>query len=217
MLYSNARKQALSGWLKCNDECSYASSLKLQKFLLFYESFSKINDDEYDFTRLCGYERGPVFSTVWGDYTKESALFNSSIIEQYLNHGSFINQERALKAGFLVKIMSESELSDLTHKLDLWKSKEKQIYLKQKNVPLSEKNFTAKDTDMFIELENLYSKDFIENSCVIRINNKYFVFNKQDAKKLTGTNFDVLESLSKMEELINPVMVNLNEGRLEID
>ena len=217
MLYSNTRKQALSGWLKCNDECSYASSLKLQKFLLFYESFSKINNDEYDFTRLCGYERGPVFSAVWGDYTKESLLFESAIVEQYQSNGAFINQERALKAGFLVKIMSESELSELTHRLDLWKSKEKQIYSRQKNVPLSEKNFSENDINIFIELENLYSKDFIENSSVIRINNKYFVLNKEEAAQLTEKNFDVLESLSKMDELMNPVMVTLNEGRLEID
>ena len=37
MIYSSKRKLSLSGWLKENDNVSYNTSLKLQKFLFFYE------------------------------------------------------------------------------------------------------------------------------------------------------------------------------------
>ena len=49
MIYSDNRKLALSGWLKENDYSSYVVPLKLQKFLFFYESASKVAKKEYDF------------------------------------------------------------------------------------------------------------------------------------------------------------------------
>lgn len=76
MIYSNERKLSLSGWLRENNNKSYETPLKLQKFLLFYEAFTKVAGEEPDFSHLRGYNRGPVFSTVWGDYTKERSSFN---------------------------------------------------------------------------------------------------------------------------------------------
>ena len=54
MLWSNERKLALSGWLNENHRSSYSSSLKLQKFLFFYECFSKVDGEEHDFSNLKG-------------------------------------------------------------------------------------------------------------------------------------------------------------------
>ena len=54
MINSNKRKLCLSGWLKNNYHSSYKSPVKLH-FLLFYESFSKINGEKADFTYLKGY------------------------------------------------------------------------------------------------------------------------------------------------------------------
>lgn len=217
MLYSNKRKQALCGWMKHNDSPCYEHSLKLQKFLLFYEAFSKIDNDDYDFSRLRGYKRGPVFSNVWGDYTKDRYAFDQAATSEYETNGSFINEERALKADFLVKILSETELSELTHKLDLWKSKQTEILSGKKNVNLAEKNFSQNDQNFFKELEDLYSKEFILDSFVMPVNNKYFVFSKCDAKQLNAEHLDVLEDLSKIPDLMNPVMVKINKGILEID
>ncbi len=55
MIYSNNRKLSLSGWLKQNYENEYNMPLKLQKFLLFYESFSKVEGEETDFGHLKGF------------------------------------------------------------------------------------------------------------------------------------------------------------------
>ncbi len=68
MIYSNDRKRCLSGWLHQNSTIAYNTALKLQKFLLFYECFSKVSGEKADFGHLRGYKRGPVFSQVWGDY-----------------------------------------------------------------------------------------------------------------------------------------------------
>ena len=90
MIYSDNRKLALSGWLKENDYSSYVVPLKLQKFLFFYESASKVAKKEYDFYKLRGYKNGPVFSQVWGDYTKERTLFDNEATKQYTENGSEI-------------------------------------------------------------------------------------------------------------------------------
>lgn len=118
MVYSNERKLCLSGWLKVNSETEYNTPLKLQKFLLFYEAFSKVADETSDFSHLCGYKRGPVFSTVWGDYTKEKAMFNTAAVNAYKELGSTINNARAKKCAFMVKTLTENELSELTHKVN---------------------------------------------------------------------------------------------------
>ena len=79
MINSNTRKLTLSGWLRKNNPREYDSPLKLQKFLLFYELLSKTAGEQADFDHLRGYKRGPVFSNVWGDYTKERISFNEAV------------------------------------------------------------------------------------------------------------------------------------------
>lgn len=68
MIYSNERKLCLSGWLMEHHEIEYNTPLKLQKFLLFYEAFTKVSGETPDFSHLRGYKKGPVFSNVWGKY-----------------------------------------------------------------------------------------------------------------------------------------------------
>ena len=83
MINSNNRKLALSGWLKENNPREYSTPIKLQKFLLFYELFSKIDGEISDLSHLRGYKIGPVFCDVWGDYTKERYYFDIKATEQY--------------------------------------------------------------------------------------------------------------------------------------
>lgn len=97
MIYSNARKLLLSGWLKENGSKEYNSPLKLQKFLLFYEAFTKINGELADFNHLRGYKRGPVFSNVWGDYTHERLAFDDAVQKEYDSPHEQLDVERAKK------------------------------------------------------------------------------------------------------------------------
>ena len=83
MINSNNRKLCLSGWLKHNNEQEYNTPLKLQKFLFLYEAFSKVAGEVTDFSHLKGYQRGPVFSHVWGDYTKERIAFDLAAEQCY--------------------------------------------------------------------------------------------------------------------------------------
>lgn len=218
MVYSNQRKLLLSGWLKENGREEYNSPLKLQKFLLFYEAFTKIKGETADFSHLRGYKRGPVFSNVWGDYTHERTAFDTAAMQEFLTPHEEMDTERAKKSLFLVSIMSEKELSSLTHKMNIWKSKESRIMQGEYQVDLNENDFNDNDTYIMSMLEQMYPSSLISNSHIIEIDNHYFVFTKQDAVKLTEQHFDTLSTLSDNESLSNPVFVEIDsEGRLVVD
>lgn len=218
MIYANERKLCLSGWLFQNSRKEYDTPLKLQKFLLLYESFSKVFGEKPDFGHLRGYKRGPVFSNVWGDYTKERAAFNKAAEESYFSGRVAINEDRAKKSAFIVSVLSENELSELTHAMNLWKSKEERIMSGEYQVDLDERDFNASDTEMILALDRMYPIELVTNAEVISIDNHYFVFKKSDAQKLTEQHFDILSGLAESEQLFNPVYVDIDEGgRLIID
>lgn len=218
MIYSNERKLCLSGWLRKNSKVEYDTPLKLQKFLLLYEAFSKASGETPDFSHLRGYKRGPVFSNVWGDYTKEREAFNCAADESYASRHFDINEVRARKCAFIVRILTENELSTLTHSMNLWKSKESRIMSGEYQVNLEEKDFNEQDKQIIRLLDQMYPIELIDDSEVIHIDNCSFVFKKNDIPRLTEEHFDILGALSENEQLTNPVYVEIEEGgRLVID
>lgn len=218
MIYSNKRKLSLSGWLKKNDNTSYNTPLKLQKFLLFYEALTKVAGEEPDFSHLRGYKKGPVFSNVWGDYTKERTSFNKAAQQAYEKNAESINAQRAEKCAFIVGTMTEKGLSDLTHQMNLWKSKENRIMSGEYQVDLDESDFNSHDEKLIDTLDKMYPTDMIENSAIVNLDKNYFVFSKSDSELLTEKHFDVLLTLAENEELHNPVFVDIDkEGRLLVD
>lgn len=218
MIISNERKLSLCGWLKENDNASYETPLKLQKFLLFYEAFAKVSGEKPDFSHLKGYKRGPVFSNVWGDYTKDRLEFNSAAKHALEKNINSINIERAKKCDFIVSTLSQKELSDLTHQMNILKCKEDRIMSGEYQVDLYENDFNSKDEKLILTLDAMFPSNLIENSKIIPIDENYFVFSKIDSENLTEKHFDMLLALAEKEELHNPVFVEIDdEGRLVVD
>ena len=218
MINSNTRKLALSGWLKNKHNQIYKAPLRMQKFLFFYESFAKIDNDKADFSYLRGYIRGPVFSNVWGDYMRDRNEFDSNSELAFDRFGEGINGERAKKAAFLVSILTEDELSDLTHQLNIWKCKEKNIRAGEQQVSLHEEDFSRDDCVLINALKEMYSIDLIDNSVVFSFNDKNFVISRKDLPKISEHHADVLFSLAENEQLKNPVFVELEDnGEIIID
>jgi hypothetical protein len=126
--------------------------------------------------------------------------------------------ERAKKCAFVVGTMTETELSELTHKMNLWKSKEQRIMRGEYNVDLNEKDFNEDDESMMRQLDEMYPVDMIDDSVIINLDKNYFVFSANDAHKLTEEHFDALMTLAEQENLHNPVYVDIDEeGRLLVD
>lgn len=218
MLFSNNRKLSLSGWLQENNTLSYFSPLRLQKFLFFYEAFSKVDGDYSDFSHLKGYKRGPVFSQVWGDYTKDRAEFDAVSLKTYHNKSEQVNEKRAQRASFIVSSLSENELSSLTHQFNIWNAKYQRIMSGEQQVELFEKDFSKADYAVIQSLEQMFPEEMIQNCDIIAIGEKCFVFSKKELARLTEQHFDILASLSDHLDLHNPVYVEIdNDGRLCVD
>ncbi|MCZ8512424.1 hypothetical protein O9H85_08250 [Paenibacillus filicis] len=211
MLYCSNRKRAISGWLKQNQIREFYSSLKLQKFLFFYEALSKVENDTSEFRALKGYANGPVFSDVYGDYTYQYDEFSSNVDSIYQMNPETINEDRAKFVGFLVKILSESELSEITHELNIWSTKEDDINRGVKQVPLREEDLNEDDSDLLRSLRNMYSIEYIDSVEVIQISGKSFIIKKTDIPKLTDEQKSVFITLANNQELENPVYISVSD------
>ena len=127
------RHRALCGWLKGNEPELFNNTLKLQKFLFFYECFSIIEGDpEVDIKNLKGYKMGPVFSDIYGALKYGKDDFIEYLPKAYATYNKKINKERVLLSAFIVKIMKKDELSEFTHSLNIWKSQENEIKNRKK-------------------------------------------------------------------------------------
>lgn len=211
MIYSNQRKLALSGWLRANHIEEYDNPFMLQKYLLFYECFSKVAGDKADFEYLRGYERGPVFSQVWGDYTKERREFDQKAEEAYRSEVYDINEIRAKRSGFMTEILTEQELSELTHTMNLWKSQSDRIRNGERQVTLYESDFNEGDRQMISTFVIMYPDEMIDDAYPIKVGQKRFIFHKNDVSRLTEQHRDMLSELAERNDLYNPVYAEIGE------
>ena len=215
MIWTNERRKTLIGWLIENGPKEYYSALKTQKFLFFFESFSKLNDSEYDFSRLKAYKNGPVFSEVYGDYQYNfDELTNESSKTDFLS----VNQECAKKAHFLTRIMSNDELSELTHQYNIWNVHQKEIDSGKLQIEMCETDFSDSDVNLTKELYNLYDLSVIDSLEVLIVGRVHYLLDKRDFMALNDTQKATLEMVALEENLTNPVYVEIGEeGELIID
>src|SRR5690606_4265848 len=121
-----------------------------------------------------------------------------------------INEDRAKLAGFLVRILNEEELSDLTHELDAWKIHKQSIDRGVKNITMRAEDFSEDDFMLLQTLKEMYPVDLIDNSTIISIMDKNFLLSTNDFNRLTEDQKNAFLLLAD-EELDNPVYVSLTD------
>ena len=215
-MISNEHRQKLSAWFIGKKNYSpFFSRLKLQKFLFLYEMFSKTEFGTADFSSLKAYRNGPVFSDVFGDFTYRREEFIPML--STISYDDEVNEDLAEYANFIVSILNEEELSDLTHELDMWKVHEEHLNLGLKHLTMSEGDISNDDYDIIANLRAMYSHLNIQSLEVITINKTNFVLEKRLKASLTQEQQNALVEIADHLEN-NPVFVHLNEeGVLEID
>ena len=219
MMFSDDRKFALSGWFQVHERELYNRRFKLQIFLILYEFFSEIENDEADLNFLFGVEKGPVFGAVWTDYGKICDRFHISSKYRYEKKVINVNENRAKRCAFIVQILTEEEWSSLMKKLNIWKAKESEILNhKYKIAELDLADLNDEDINLITMLDNLYSSELVENSKIISVKEKIFVVSKVDYEKIIQNHMERLEKLAKKTNLHNPVFVKLDdEGELIVE
>lgn len=132
-----------------------------------------------------------------------------------------VANEVATKANFLVSTMNKIELSELTHRFHIWVNKQDEIMKSgNMNVELEESDFDEHDQALADKQYIMYSLDYINSVKVIKVEDSYFIFDKESYSKITELHETALEELAdkEQENLTNPVYVTIAEdGVLEID
>ena len=219
MMFSDDRKYTLSGWLQVHERDLYNRRYQLQIFLILYEFFSEIENDESDLNFLIGVKKGPVFGAVWTDYGKVGDRFHISSKYSYEKRVINVNENRAKRCAFIVQTLTEEEWSSFMKKLNLWKAKESEIFKhERKMAELDWDDFNDADINLITMLANLYPSELVENSKIIAVKEKKFVVSKVDYNKIIQNHMARLEKLAKKPKLHNPVFVKLDdEGKLVVE
>ena len=219
MMFSDDRKFALSGWFQVHERELYNRRFKLQIFLILYEFFSEIENDEADLNFLFGVEKGPVFGAVWTDYGKICDRFHISSKYRYEKKVINVNENRAKRCAFIVQTLTEEEWSSLMKKLNIYKAKESEILKhKYKIAELDLADLNDEDINLITMLDNQYPSELVENSKIISVKEKKFVVSKVDYEKIIQNHMERLEKLAKKTNLHNPVFVRLDDkGNLVVD
>lgn len=144
-----------------------------------------------------------------------SKATKKSLYSQGTNH---INLAQAEKCAFLIKALSEQDLSDLTHRMNIWKRIEDRIMGWKSQVVLSEADFNESDKVLIQMLDCMYPIDFVQQAVVIPINNYNFVLKKEDLNKLPEGYHDMLSLMTETVDLYNPVYIEIDDhGKLIVD
>lgn len=215
MMISSNHRQQLSAWFLEKNNSQFFSQLKLQKFLFLYEMFSKIEKGTADFSSLKAYKNGPVYSDVYGDFTYRQESFIAVL--QNLDVRNDVEEYLADYANFIVSILNEDELSDLTHELNMWKVHRSNIHRGILHIPMYETDIDFSDHSFVTELFHMYQDINLNEVEVLTINQTNFVLEKNLNQQLTEEQRLALFTIAD-QELNNPVFVSLGEdGVLEID
>ena len=219
MMFSDDRKFTLSGWFQVHERKLYDRPYQLQIFLILYEFFSEMENDESDLNFLFGVKKGPVFGAVWDDYGTICDGFHISSKYRYEKKVINVNENRAKRCAFIVQILTEEEWSSLMKKLNIYKAKESEILNHKYNiVELDLADLNDEDINLITMLNNLYSSEMVENSKVISVKEKKFVVSKVDYENIIQNHMERLEKLAKKPKLYNPVFVKLDdEGELVVE
>ena len=213
-IYSPKKRLAKLNWLKENNVLDNMTPLQIQKFLFFTEMFNKNTGAEYDLNKLRAYRNGPVFSDTYGDM-KHSRPELHETLEQHEEDFSDLENSNLEKAAFISLSHTDDELSEITHQMDLWKSKAERIAKNELQIPITDEDITNRDMS---RINSIYKfADDISDYSINRINDKVFLFNEEDSNLLTEDMIQTLDLLSADENLINPVYVSVEDGVMIID
>lgn len=105
--------------------------------------------------------------------------------------------------------------------MNIWKAKKKLIMADEyRDIPqgydvvLDENDFNTDDMHFIHMLGKLYSSKVVENSDIIEVDGCYFIFHKEDIKKLESRHFDALVfvALSAAQTETNPLFMEIDEN-----
>lgn len=177
------------------------TGLRKQKYLFFYNAFSFVLDEKYNFNELKAFENGPVYSDVYSFVANNPRNY----IEQMETQPFEINLKIAKITTFFLDSITDNELSAISH-MDFWNKA-----FNRSDTTISKEDFSAND---IVALENLYSysKNIFEKKYEVtkNKNENIIMYDKSISEKVSG----IIETIS---EECNPVILEESEGVIIVD
>ncbi len=155
-------------WLEENNSLkeNKISGIKQQKFLLFYNLFLEVNYKKGNFEGLCAWDNGPVYTQV---HAAVKHHYTIGEIIKSINKPIIIDEVLAKISKFIVEVLSDEEVSEITHKFDFWKT-----IINEENKDITNESISNQDKQKILDIMNSYDIDFILSHRVYRAKNCVF-------------------------------------------
>ncbi|WP_426355439.1 hypothetical protein [Exiguobacterium sp. R-39] len=218
-IVTSKRRLSILSWLLQNNRTKFFDNLFIQKYLFFYELTSFVEGQDYSFDYMKGYQRGPVFSELYGDYRYRSEAFffeSENIFASDTNDTFTVNESIAKFSSFMVSIFDNHELSLFTHEFDVWKVKQTEIEARMSDqISLSEHDISFDDISTIITLREVYNDDYINNLEIIEISKNNQVGNERKWIFLINNDDLVRLELSDYERSLEKIILDASQQNIE--
>ncbi|MFV0288300.1 MAG: hypothetical protein ACK5HR_02435 [Mycoplasmatales bacterium] len=191
-------------WLENNKEkTEKISGIKQQKFLLFYNLFLKAKFQKANFIGLCAWNNGPVYTQF------HAAVKHYYTIEEIISSiktPTTLDESLAKIAKFVIELLTDEEVSELTHKFDFWQIIDNNYENNEINLEKLSKN----DERQIKKILQAYNIEFINQHKVYKTGKATFLINKNEYEFVLK-NFS--QKLAKIKN-DKPIKIELNSINL---
>ncbi len=171
------------------------SGIKQQKFLLFYNLFLETSEGKGNFEGLCAWQNGPVYTQV---HAAVKHHYTIGEIIKSIKKPVVIDEVLANISKFIVELLSDEEVSEVTHKFDFWKK-----VVNEDATNISINDITKEDINKIKKIMNTYDLEFILNHKIYKAKKCVFF--------IESDKYDfVVENMAKqLDEISNPKPIKL--------
>ncbi len=184
-------------WLeeKKNIKDEKISGIKQQKFLLFYNLFLETKEEKGNFEGLCAWKNGPVYTQV---HAAVKHHYTIGEIIKSIKKPIVIDEVLANISKFIVELLSDEEVSEITHKFDFWKT-----VVNNDTTNISINDISKEDINKIKKIMNTYDVEFILSHKIYKAKNCVF-FIENDKY-----DFVVNNMINQLDEISNPKPIKL--------
>lgn len=191
-------------WLYNNSEdINEISGLKQQKFLLFYNLFLLAKKKEANFTSLKAWTNGPVYTQV---HSAIKYHYTYKELFQYIEEDYSIDDVLAHITKFIVELLSDEEISNLTHDFDFWKNA-----IGKEDSKIEIKDISINDLKKINNIINNCDLEFIMNHKVISSPQAKIIVKKEDYQFIKDNFKEGIDNLITEK----PIKIELSEGLIK--
>lgn len=189
-------------WLHSHQE--ETSGIKQQKFLLFYNLFAFTHKKSYNFNSLKAWTNGPVYTQV---HSAVKHHYTYQELFQHCQEGDNVNEEIAHVTKFIIELLTDEEISEVTHQFDFWKN----VIEREENT-IDVKDISTDDIKKIDKIFKQYTLEFIVSHKIIVTDKAKIIVHIDDYEFIKNKMYNKLSEIESKK----PVKIELDTDLLKI-